>query len=111
MAMGTPADLPLPVIAGRSFRTEFATELTAADAITTLQVNIGYVCNLACRHCHVESSPARTAPEDNMDGATVDRVSIGRRAPSRRTRASGPTRRTFQKPHIRPQPQTNRSPS
>lgn len=27
---------------------------------TTLQVNIGYRCNLACRHCHLECSPART---------------------------------------------------
>lgn len=27
---------------------------------TTLQVNIGLTCNLACRHCHVESSPSRT---------------------------------------------------
>lgn len=27
---------------------------------TTLQINIGLTCNLACRHCHVESSPSRT---------------------------------------------------
>ncbi|NHM14625.1 arsenosugar biosynthesis radical SAM (seleno)protein ArsS [Xiamenia xianingshaonis] len=26
----------------------------------TLQMNIGLKCNLACKHCHVESSPART---------------------------------------------------
>jgi radical SAM/Cys-rich protein len=26
----------------------------------TLQINIGYKCNLACRHCHLECSPART---------------------------------------------------
>lgn len=30
------------------------------DELTTLQVNIGLRCNLACTHCHVESSPART---------------------------------------------------
>ncbi len=30
-----------------------------ALSLTTLQVNIGLVCNLACRHCHVESSPKR----------------------------------------------------
>src|SRR5690349_10830221 len=29
-------------------------------AIETLQVNITKTCNQACRHCHVDSSPART---------------------------------------------------
>ncbi|GAB0496009.1 hypothetical protein MMPV_007319 [Pyropia vietnamensis] len=33
--------------------------LTRAGA-STLQVNIGLTCNLACRHCHVESSPSRS---------------------------------------------------
>ncbi len=28
-------------------------------SIDTIQVNIGLRCNLACRHCHVESSPSR----------------------------------------------------
>ena len=28
--------------------------------LTTMQVNVGYRCNLACRHCHLECSPART---------------------------------------------------
>ena len=28
-------------------------------AVTTLQLNIGLVCNLACHHCHVESGPNR----------------------------------------------------
>jgi len=31
-----------------------------ADALTTMQVNIGYRCNLACRHCHLQCSPTRT---------------------------------------------------
>ena len=31
-----------------------------ATSIETLQVNIGLTCDLACRHCHVESSPKRT---------------------------------------------------
>lgn len=30
------------------------------NALDTLQINIGLKCNLACKHCHVESSPART---------------------------------------------------
>jgi radical SAM/Cys-rich protein len=29
------------------------------DRVKTLQVNIGKRCNLACHHCHVESSPKR----------------------------------------------------
>jgi len=29
-------------------------------SIDTVQANIGLRCNLACRHCHVESSPKRT---------------------------------------------------
>ena len=28
--------------------------------ITTLQINLGKRCNLACAHCHVEASPKRT---------------------------------------------------
>lgn len=28
--------------------------------VTTLQVNVGLRCNLACHHCHVESGPKRT---------------------------------------------------
>lgn len=40
-------------------------------ALLTLQVNLGYRCNQACAHCHVEAGPAR--PEQ-MDRATVDLV-------------------------------------
>lgn len=29
-------------------------------SITTLQINLGRRCNLACTHCHVEASPQRT---------------------------------------------------
>ncbi len=34
------------------------------------QINLGKLCNMACRHCHVDSGPDRT--EENMDRATVD---------------------------------------
>ncbi|MHC4416573.1 MAG: arsenosugar biosynthesis radical SAM (seleno)protein ArsS [Planctomycetota bacterium] len=64
----------LPILDSTHFRARFQTELRAAAKITTLQVNIGYVCNLACDHCHVESSPARTGPQDNMDETTARRV-------------------------------------
>lgn len=30
------------------------------ESLGTLQMNVGLRCNLACKHCHVESSPART---------------------------------------------------
>jgi len=66
--------IELPVLPTDAFHLHFARELTAAPQITTLQINIGYVCNLACRHGHVESSPARTAPGENMDEATARRV-------------------------------------
>ncbi len=42
-----------------------------ALGIDTIQVNIGLTCNLACRHCHVESSPARA---EQMDWDTMQLV-------------------------------------
>jgi radical SAM/Cys-rich protein len=30
-----------------------------ASGIEILQINVGYRCNLECRHCHIEASPAR----------------------------------------------------
>jgi len=35
-----------------------------------LQVNLGKLCNMRCRHCHVDAGPDRIA--ENMDEATVD---------------------------------------
>jgi len=40
-------------------------------SIETVQVNIGLVCNLACHHCHVESSPTRT---EQMSWSTMRMV-------------------------------------
>ena len=37
----------------------------------TLQINMGLVCNQACRHCHLEAGPHRT---ESMDRPTVDAV-------------------------------------
>ena len=37
-------------------------------ALTTLQVNLGYRCNQACSHCHVNAGPTRT---ERMDDATL----------------------------------------
>lgn len=38
---------------------------------TTLQVNLGKVCQQACRHCHVDAGPSR---KETMNSATVQRV-------------------------------------
>lgn len=39
--------------------------------LDTLQVNLGYLCNLSCVHCHVNAGPTRT---ELMDRATIDQV-------------------------------------
>jgi radical SAM/Cys-rich protein len=39
-----------------------------AASLSTFQVNIGLTCNLACHHCHVESSPSR---DEQMDWPTM----------------------------------------
>jgi MoaA/NifB/PqqE/SkfB family radical SAM enzyme len=43
----------------------------AGLTIDTVQVNIGLRCNLACRHCHVESGPNR---REEMSWATMEDV-------------------------------------
>ncbi|MBT4522273.1 MAG: radical SAM/Cys-rich domain protein [Halieaceae bacterium] len=39
--------------------------------IDTLQINMGYLCNLSCTHCHVNAGPKRT---ELMERETVDQV-------------------------------------
>jgi radical SAM/Cys-rich protein len=39
--------------------------------IDTLQLNLGYLCNLACLHCHVGAGPNRT---ELMDRTTMDQA-------------------------------------
>lgn len=41
------------------------------DEVTTLQINVGKVCNQACHHCHVEAGPKRT---EVMSRAVAERV-------------------------------------
>ena len=41
------------------------------ERVTTLQLNIGLRCNLACHHCHVESGPKRS---ERIDRRGVERV-------------------------------------
>jgi radical SAM/Cys-rich protein len=40
-------------------------------SLQTLQVNLGYLCNQSCVHCHVNAGPNRT---EQMDRATADLV-------------------------------------
>lgn len=42
-----------------------------AATVETLQVNVGKLCNQACKHCHVDASPART---EIMTRETVEQV-------------------------------------
>jgi len=44
--------------------------LKRAD-LQILQVNLGYLCNLSCTHCHVNAGPKRT---ELMDKTTIDLV-------------------------------------
>jgi radical SAM/Cys-rich protein len=41
------------------------------EAISTLQVNLGYVCNMSCVHCHVNAGPQRT---ESMGAETIDQL-------------------------------------
>lgn len=62
-------------------QTNFAGEFTEAIAQTVraslrpisleiFQINIGKLCNMTCRHCHVDAGPDRT--QENMDRETID---------------------------------------
>ena len=63
-----------PIPGSTSFEARLGSELLASDRITTLQINVGLVCNLACRHCHVDSSPRRTGSGENMSPDTAAKV-------------------------------------
>ena len=44
------------------------------ETIDTLQINIGYKCNQACKHCHVNSSPMRTEKMSNEIISLIPKV-------------------------------------
>lgn len=63
-------------VAGRTAFDQTIEQATGHDALTgvsidTVQANIGLRCNLACRHCHVESSPKR---QEEMTWQTMREV-------------------------------------
>lgn len=68
--MGAPVETPVrpdfAVLAGRHGLAPLR-----RGRVTTLQVNVGKLCNQACHHCHVEASPRRT---EIMQRDTAERI-------------------------------------
>jgi radical SAM/Cys-rich protein len=67
----------LPLASGPSGTAEFFADVRASgfevlrpSRLEIFQINLGKLCNMTCRHCHVDSGPDRV--EENMDRATVD---------------------------------------
>ena len=77
MASDVAAGVSRLPIAGRvtlDFDAELAARGLAAlgrQSLTTLQINVGKLCNQACQHCHVEAGPKRT---EVMNAAVADRI-------------------------------------
>lgn len=49
----------MSIVPFRNTLSDHAVELKR-DNTTILQINVGLLCNLACRHCHLEAGPTRT---------------------------------------------------
>ena len=65
----------LPIVDRRDFDSRLpGRRLVAESSIRTLQVNLGLYCNLACKHCHVASSPKRSASNENMSAETASKL-------------------------------------
>jgi len=79
-----PLSVQLPVLRGGDDR--FARRVKSARGavlragpVSTLQVNVGKVCNQACKHCHVDAGPARTeAIDERTARACLDVLERGR---------------------------------
>ncbi len=65
-AVGLNGDADFDAAVGRA---GFPRGLTPAS-LEIFQINIGRLCNMTCRHCHVDAGPDRTV--ENMDRETVD---------------------------------------
>lgn len=62
-----------PILADQSFSSFLPgqTDSLTREVLTTLQINVGKVCNQACHHCHVDAGPKRT---EQMTSDTMVRV-------------------------------------
>jgi len=85
-ARGTPLAEPAVQLAaldaarlsgGPTGTADFGADLAASGwpelrpaALEVFQVNVGHLCNMTCRHCHVDAGPDRT--RENMDREMVD---------------------------------------
>jgi radical SAM/Cys-rich protein len=74
--LATSAD-QLAVLAAVGIPSEFEAALAGAGwptlpvaALEIFQINLGKLCNMTCRHCHVDAGPDRVL--ENMDRATID---------------------------------------
>jgi radical SAM/Cys-rich protein len=67
---GKVGERRLPVEPFRQTLAKHGLELNRENT-TTLQINVGLLCNQACRHCHLEAGPNR---EELMSGETLDQV-------------------------------------
>ncbi len=45
-----------------------------AHKLETLQVNLGKLCNQACKHCHVDASPKRNGADENMGFQVAQKI-------------------------------------
>ncbi|HEY9738589.1 MAG TPA: radical SAM protein [Trichocoleus sp.] len=82
----SPLSSSAPAAPSSSGVTPFATKLGAPLTklpITTLQINLGRRCNLACTHCHVEAGPKRT--EELLPEVCDQLIEIIRRFPQIQT--------------------------
>ena len=50
---------------------QHALDALSRTRVTTLQVNVGRLCNLACHHCHVEAGPKRA---ESLSAEVADRL-------------------------------------
>lgn len=67
-------DAGLPTGIVEPFASRVAREITtiSRNNLTTLQINLGKLCNQTCTHCHVEAGPTKTA--ENMTEETANRI-------------------------------------
>lgn len=68
--MAKPSEKKLPVEPFRQTLAKHGLHLTRGKT-TTLQINVGFLCNQTCRHCHFEASPRR---QEVLSGETADQV-------------------------------------
>lgn len=65
----TLESLPLPDADFAARAAEEGMDPFTPSTLRILQINVGKLCNMTCRHCHVDAGPTRT---EIMDRATVD---------------------------------------